>query len=104
MQGRGRANSSVPAPSLNLVSAVTSNSVLQAQHEQQLKQRSRHKGLPHAGAVLDVLLQQWHSLMQERLLAAQMLLPDIPLVCAPSTDSKLASLHSGGVCICSRAR
>jgi hypothetical protein len=88
------------APSLNLVSAVTSSSVLQAQHEQQLQQRSTRTGPAHARAVLDVLLQHWHTLMQERLLAAQMLLPDIPLVCAARTDEELASQHLGGVYAC----
>lgn len=79
-----------------MVSAVTSSSVACVQQEQQLQRHSGRAGSEHAVAVLEVVQQHWQALMQERIVAAQMLLPDIPLVSAPRSTSEMEELHAAG--------
>lgn len=92
MHNRGRkGNSSSTVQCSQLVSAVTSSSVMHAQQKQQMQGRSGH-----AIAVLKVVQQHWQTLMQERIVAAQMLLPDIPLVSEPRSLSEMEELHATG--------
>lgn len=98
IQGRGAVTAShTTTCDSKLVAALTSSSVLKVQRQQATLQQATRA--PHAGAVLDVLLQHWQKLMQERLHAAQMLLPDIPLASAPRSqlevDDNSDVAHSG---------
>ena len=85
--------------STNAVAALTSSSVLQVQHQQNLQRLAQQQADGNASvssAVLEVLLRQWGRLMQERIHAAQMLLPDVPLVAAARTPDELDSMQTGG--------
>jgi hypothetical protein len=73
----------------DLVSALASTNVLGVQRDHKMHNRNHGTGTEHATAVLEVVLQHMTSLMQERLLAAQMLLPDIPLVSATRSQQEL---------------
>lgn len=97
VQGRGQqgARSSAVQDS-DLVSAVASSNVLRVQRDHKLHKHDHCTGSEHATAVLEVVLQHMASLMQERLLAAQMLLPDIPLVSAVRTEQQLEHASAAG--------
>lgn len=66
------------------------------QHVQQ-KQVPSIQASSHGAAVLGVVVQHWQQLMQERLNAAQMLLPDIPLVSEARTPQQVEELQATGM-------
>jgi hypothetical protein len=94
LQGRGQqgARSSATQDS-DLVSAVASSNVLRVQKDHTPNHSTSSE---HAASVLEVVLQHLASLMQERLLAAQMLLPDVPLVSATRTEQELEHESAAG--------
>lgn len=92
-RGCGQGSSADLQQTRKLVYALADSSV---QHVQQ-KQVPSIQASSHGAAVLGVVVQHWQQLMQERLNAAQMLLPDIPLVSEASTPQQVEELQATGV-------
>lgn len=75
---------------------MTTGSVLQVQHQQRRMASSAGDAATRASAVLQVVLQQWGTLLQERLHAIQMMLPDIPLAGPAQSQEQIDSMQAAG--------
>jgi len=87
IRGRGHADPATVRGS-GLLGSLTSSSVLHVQRQQNSAGNAMAPNI-----VLEAVQQEWQKLMQERLHAAQLLLPDIPLVAAPRSLNELSSLE-----------
>lgn len=92
---QGCSSEGVDLHTRNLVAGLTDSSVLRTQ-QKAAQQHQQPNHAPHAAAVLEVVVQHWQRLMQGRLDAAQMLLPDVPLVSAARTAEQQQVLQATG--------
>lgn len=90
IRGRGHADPATVRGS-GLLGSLTSSSVLHVH-----RQQSSAGNAMAPNIVLEAVQQEWQKLMHQRLHAAQLMLPDIPLVAAPRPLDELSSLQ--GTC------